>query len=62
MSIAVMYILTISLLKIFALLVLKTILSRIPDQIGDRSRFLQTIKSVAQLTTYLLHCIIMLGI
>lgn len=26
--------------------VLKTILSRIPDQIGDRSRFLQTIKFV----------------
>ena len=40
----------------FIYIVLKTILSRIPDQIGDRSRFLQTIKFVNRWTVYLLHC------
>ena len=45
---------------LFVILVLKTILSRIPDQIGDRSRFLQTIKLVKQWTTYLIHCCIVL--
>ena len=41
-------------------LVLKTILSRIPDQIGDRSRFLQTIKFVNQWTVCLLHCCVVM--